>query len=205
MASIWVASLERRFHHAFDLLDAAVRDCPDELWQASMWKVPDDDPARDVRGPDDELVTDPERRDLLIQRYGTPWAVAWHALERLDFLLTGGLVPWQVWPPLAERFAAGTATPEPAAPGVTGHTGLDILTIVTPWTRSDLRAYSDYCRRRVVDTLDDLTDERAATVVGRKTYAARLMQAQDHLVEHASQIRQFITMLGSHPTPTGDG
>lgn len=193
MTSAWVDALGSRFQRAFDLMDAAVRDCQDDLWQANMWDVPDDDPARELRGPNRDLVTDPAGRLALVQRYGTPWAVAWHALERLDFLITGGFVPWAIWPPLAERLANGTAAAIPAAPGVSGHTGLDVLTMATPWSRSDLLGYSDYCRKRVVETLEGVTDASAAMLVGRRTYAARLMQAQDHVVEHASQIRQFIT------------
>jgi hypothetical protein len=196
MTSIWVESLGTCFQRAFDLIEAAVRDCTDELWQANMWEVPDDDGAREVRGPDGNLVADPAGRRALIQRYGTPWGVAWHALERLDFLLTGGFVPWEIWPPLRQRLAEGTAAALPAATGVRGHTGLDILTMSTPWSRSDLLAYTDYCRQCVVDTLKEVTDEKAATLVGRRTYAARLMQAQDHVIEHASQIRQFITAAG---------
>jgi hypothetical protein len=196
MTSVWVESLDGRFQRAFDLIEAAVRDCTDALWQANMWQVPDDDPAREVRGPDGHLVTDPAERLALVQRYGTPWGVAWHALERLDFLLTGGFVPWEIWPPLSERLADGTAAAQPAAAGVSGHTGLDVLTMSQPWSRSDLLAYTDYCRQRVADTLKEVTDEKAARIVGRKTYAARLMQAEDHVVEHASQIRQFITAAG---------
>ncbi len=197
MTSIWVESLGSRFQRAFDLMEAAVRDCTDEVWQANMWEVPDDDLAREVRGPDGNLVTEPAERHALVQRHGTPWGVAWHALERLDFLLTGGFVPWEIWPRLAERLAGGTAAALPAAPGVAGHTGLDILTMSTPWSRSDLLAYTDYCRQRVVDTLKDVTDEKAATPAGRRAYAERLMQAYDHVVEHASQIRQFITAAGA--------
>ena len=198
MTSVWVESLGGRFQRAFDLMEAAVRDCTDELWVASMWEAPDDDAPREMRGPDGNLVTDPAERNALVQRYGTPWGVAWHALERLDFLLTGGFVPWEIWPPLAERLAAGTAAAESAAPGVHGHTGLDILTMSPPWSRSELLAYNDYCRERVVDTLKEVTDEKAATPVGAKgrPYAARLMQAYDHVVEHGSQIRQFITAAG---------
>lgn len=196
MPSVWVESLGARFRGALDLMEAAVRDCTDELWTAPMWEVPDDEPDRKLRGPDGNLVTGPAERHALVQRYATPWAVAWHALERLDFLLTGGFVAWEIWPPLAERLADGTAAAEPAAGGVTGHTGLDILTMSPPWSRSDLVAYTGYCRERVAGTLAEVTDERAARVVGRRTYAERLMQAQDHVVEHAAQIRQFITAAG---------
>ena len=201
MASVWVVSLGGRFQRAFDLLEAAVRDCTDELWQTTMWEVPDDD-AREIRGPGGAPITGPADRHALVQRFGTPWGIAWHALERLDFLLTGGFVPWDIWPPLSERLADGTAMAEVAVGGVSGHSGLDILTMSTPWTRPDLFSYIDYCRERVVDTLQDVTDEKAATPRGRTTYAERLMQAYDHVVEHASQIRQFITMAAR--TTQGD-
>lgn len=194
---MWVESLQERFDRAFDLLEAAIRDCPDEHWRSNMWEVSDDDPSREVRGPGRVVVTDPAERRALVQRFGTPWGVAWHALERLDFLLTGGFVAWEVWPPLAARLADGSAAALPAAPGSTGHTGLDLLALSTPWTREELLAYVGYCRRRTTETLRGVTDDQASARRGRRTYAGRLMQAYDHVVEHAAQIRQFIT-----PVPT---
>jgi hypothetical protein len=194
---VWVVSLQERFDRAFDLLESAIRDCTDELWLSNMWEVLDDDPAREIRGPGAVVLADRAERRALVQRFGTPWGVAWHALERLDFLLTGGFVPWEVWPPLAVRLAAGTAAVLPAPLGSTGHTGLDILTMSTPWSRADLLAYLGYCRQRAADTLHEVTDEKASTRRGRRTYAGRLMQAYDHVVEHAAQIRQFITSAAS--------
>jgi hypothetical protein len=141
-----------------------------------------------VRGSDGNLVTDPAERHALVQRNGTAWGVAWHALEILDAKLTGGFVPWETWP----RF---------------GGKGIDdITTLSKPWSRADLLAYTDYCRQRVVDTLKGLTDERAATLIGRRgePYAAYLMRTQDHVVEHASQVRQFITAAGVAPGPGSD-
>jgi hypothetical protein len=171
-----VEALGRNFTDAFDQLEAALRDCPHELWHVSMWEVPA-----------------PEEQHELAQRLSTPWAIAWHALERLDFVLTGRFVPWEIWPPLAERLADGTAAAEPPAPGVTGHTGLNVLSLSPPWTQADLLEYSAYCRQRVVDTLATLTDDKAAALVGRGTYAWRLIRMALHVVEHASQVRQHIT------------
>ena len=70
-----------------------------------------------------------------------------------------------------------------------------------PWSRADLLGHTDYCRQRVVDALDALTDERVATPIGRRgqLYAGRLIDKLGHVIEHASQIRQFITAAGVAP------
>jgi len=65
--------------------------------------------------------------------------------------------------------------------------------------------YVDYCRQRVRDTLSDMTEEKAATPLppahrdhGRP-FAWELAGLPLHTVEHASQIRQFITAAGVAP------
>ena len=89
MTSIWVESLGRAFDAALDLLAAAVRDCTDDLWQSRMWEVPADVFGPAPPGPNGTPVTDPAARYALAQRRATPWSVAWHALEVLDYDLTG--------------------------------------------------------------------------------------------------------------------
>jgi hypothetical protein len=89
MPSIWVDSIGRSFEQALDLLVAAVGDCSEELWEASMWEVPARDPKDDLRGTDGKFVTDLTERRALAQRWSTPWSVAWHALEVLDYDLAG--------------------------------------------------------------------------------------------------------------------
>lgn len=189
VTTIWVESLRRNFEDALDVVEAAIRDCTDELWQMNMWEVPDDDPASEVRGPDGNLITDPAERHPLVQRHGQPWGVAWHALEILHYDLTAGagFVPWEYWPPFG------------------GRTGSDVTTLPTLWTRADLLGYVAHCRQLVDDTLKELTDEEAATVVppGRRArgrpYAWLLTSIPGHVMEHASQVRQFITAAGVAP------
>ncbi len=61
--SIW-----QQFGAAIDMLDNAIRVCPDELWTASLWKEPDD-------GPD----------------YAQFWYLAYHVLFWLDLYLFGAV------------------------------------------------------------------------------------------------------------------
>ena len=188
MTSIWVESLGRNFEVGLALLEGAIRDCTDELWESSMWGVPVRDGAKDLRGPDGHLVTDPVSRHALTQRHSTPWGVAWHALEVLDYDLTGEFAPWS--PP----------------PSFTGKAHWRDLTMLpTAWSRSDLLEYLHYCRERVRETLKGISDEKAATVLPPahryrgQPYAWILTALPGHTIEHASQIRQFITAAGMAP------
>jgi hypothetical protein len=59
--------------------------------------------------------------------------------------------------------------------------------------------YLDYCRQRVRDTLAGMTDEQAATPLPQthrysgQPHAWIITSAVGHTIEHAAQIRQFIT------------
>jgi hypothetical protein len=188
VSSIWVESLGRNFEGALGLLEAAIRDCTDELWEASMWVVPARDAAAEPTDAGGSPVSDPAARPALLQRHSTPWSIAWHALEVLDYDLAGEFVPWAPPAPFTEK----------------AH-WRELMTLPSPWSRPELLGYLDYCRRRARDTLSDMTDEKAAAPLppahrycGRP-YAWELTALPLHTVEHAAQIRQFITAGGVAP------
>ena len=192
MASIWVESLGRNIEQALDLLAAAVRDCTDARWETPMWPLPAPDPDRQFLGSDWNPVTDPAQRRALVQRWvqrwSTPWSVAWHALEGLDYDLTGEFGLWAPPPPF------------------TGHPHWrDLPSLHAAWSRSEMRAYIDYCRQRVRTALAGMTDEQAATPLPPahryrgQPHAWIITGLVGHTTEHASQIRQFITASGIAP------
>ena len=184
MPSIWIECLGRNYESAFDFLAAAIRDCTDELWDTPMWPVPGELFGSSPTGPDGKPVTDPAVRDALVQRRSTPWSVAWHALECVDYDLVGEFGPWA-----------------PPAP-FNGNPHWMLTALPRGWTRADMLVYVDYCRQRVRDTLADMTDEKAATPLPpqhRKSGQAHGFIITDlvgHTIEHASQIRQHITAGG---------
>lgn len=58
-------SLGHNFQTALDLMEVAIRDCTDELWQANMWEVPGQDMGGgliEVRDADGNVITDPAER-----------------------------------------------------------------------------------------------------------------------------------------------
>lgn len=182
MTSIWVDGLERSFDTALEMLAAAVRDCTNGLWETSMWVVPAPESSRPIIGPSQEPVTSPEQRNALVQRHSTPWGIAWHALEILDYDLNGECGPWAPPPPFS------------------GHPHWrDLTSLPTAWSRDQMLGYVEYCRQRVRDTLAGMTDEKAARPLPPahryrgQPHARIITGLVVHTTEHAAQIRQFHT------------
>lgn len=180
MSSIWVESLGRNFESALGLLESAIRDCTDELWEASTWEVPARDADADLAGPNGTLVTDHVARHALVQRHSTPWSIAWHALEVLDYEGAGEFAPWAPPPPFTGK----------------AH-WRELTTLPSAWLRAEMLGHVDYCRQRVRDTLSGLTEEKAATLLPPphryhgQPFAWELTALPLHTVEHASQIPQL--------------
>lgn len=123
-----------------------------------------------------------------------PWFEAYHALTILDYDLSGEFEPWG--PP--KPFNDNTWSMPNRV-----------------FTKPELLGYVNYCRRRVRETLDALTEASAARPLpadhryAGQPYVMIVGGIPQHTVEHASQIRQFLTSAGVKPSPaaraaTGD-
>lgn len=160
-----VQILTHNFEEALRLMEAALADCPDDLWQIDLWP--------------DEAPTQPAQYGGL--HGSAPWFLGYHALSCLDYDLAAELEPW--------------APPQP----------FDDTTYSFPnrvFTKPELLGYVESCRERVRHTLDGLSDEMASRHVPsahRKQgvlYGILVGSLPLHVVEHASQIRQFLTAEG---------
>lgn len=178
MTSMWVESLGRNMYGSLDLMEAVIRHCPDELWHSNLWEVPRH--ATEVRDGD------PAEQHALAQWQGQPWGLAWHALEVLEANLTAFFVPWEPWA------------------GFGGKGQEQVAALARPWTRSEMLDYLGYCRERATYALDEFMEEKAATPIGSQLYAERVIGKVSHVVEHATQVRQFVewTASGLIPDPT---
>lgn len=181
MESVWAQSVERSLGEALDYLAAAVQDCPDELWREPMWRVRPSEIVGETRDATGTPVTDPARRDALVQRWSAPWSVAWHALEVLDYDLAGGADGWAPPPPFAGNPHWQTFTSLPA-----------------PWSRSEIGDYLDYCQQRVRDVFAAMTEQNATTLLPPahryqgQPYARIVTSLIGHTTAHATQIRQCV-------------
>jgi hypothetical protein len=115
-----------------------------------------------------------------------PWFLAYHALSCLDYDLTGGYGKWE--------------PPEP----------FDDNTYAFPnrvFTQSEVLRYVGWCRRRVRQTLDSLTEEMALRPLSGThrmagiPFGVLVGTLPLHVVEHGSQVRQFLTTNGIEVRP----
>ena len=115
-----------------------------------------------------------------------PWFLAYHSLLTLDYDLVAEFEPW--------------SPPHP----------FDENTYAFPnriFTRAELVSYVDYCGARAYRTLDDHFEEKAALSLPDAhrdhgmVYGVLVGSIPLHVIEHASQIRQFLTSEGVKVQP----
>jgi DinB superfamily len=165
VANPFVQSMGSNFEQALRLMDAALTDCPDDLWEQDLWP--------------DEAPTAPTPLGGL--HGSAPWFLGYHALLTLDYDLAAEFEPWEPPPPFDDN------------------------TYAFPnrvFTRPELLGYIEYCRGRARRTLHALSEHTAARPLpGAHRYHGMLYGVMVggmplHIIEHASQIRQFLTAAG---------
>jgi hypothetical protein len=87
MANPLVLSMSRNFEEALRLMEAAIADCPDILWEKDLWPH--------------EAPTGPTSHGGL--HGSAPWFLAYHSLFTLDYDLTGEFEPWKPAQPFDEN------------------------------------------------------------------------------------------------------
>jgi hypothetical protein len=157
--------MARNFKEALRLMEAALRDCPDDLWEKDLWPR--------------EAPTGPATPGGL--HGSAPWFLAYHSLLTLDYDLAAEFESWD--PP--EPFNENTyAFPNRV------------------FTKAELLGYVNYCSARARRTLDDHFEEKSARPLPDahryrgELYGVLVGGIPLHLIEHASQIRQFLTAEG---------
>jgi hypothetical protein len=170
VTSPFVLSIVSNFEDALRLMEAALTDCPDQLWETDLWP--------------DEAPTSLTAHGGL--HGSAPWFLAFHALFCLDYDLTGDFGPWR--------------PPEP----------FDENTYAFPnrvFTKAELVDYIEYCRGRARLTLASITEDAATRPLPDAhrhhgaLYGVFVGGIPLHVVEHASQIRQFLTSAGVKVQP----
>jgi hypothetical protein len=187
MVTIWQTSLGRSYESVIDAIAKALRDCPDALWEGSMWVVRKDQPfvwpVRTVDG----AFGDAADQEGLLQVHSAVWNVAYHALFHIDFYLSGAVLPFDPPAPFREDEHHGHVVPNQA------------------YTRAELQTYLAYNRRKARDTIEALTDEQAAEPLPHnsqhadKPFANLLFENLLHALEHAAKLNLFIGQRATTP------
>lgn len=170
VTTLFETSLAGNFEVSFRLMEAALNDCPDILWETDLWPQ--------------EAPTSPTSHGGL--HGSAPWFLGYHALSTLDYDLTG---EFEAWTP-----------PKP----------FDENTFGFPdrvFTKTELLGYINYCRARLLGTLNAFSQDVASRPLPDAhryrgtSYGVIVGSMPLHLVEHASQIRQFLSTAGIKVQP----
>ena len=187
--------LIREFDEAIDSLEAALRGCPDVLWEASLWKVERIDAGVWPRND----APEPGRTDQSIQVFSALWKVAYHTLFYLDWYVTTEMMATPLTP------EGSFATPEFIRGGVEEDPFNADWTLKLPshaYRRELLLQYLDYGRARVRRVISSSSDADLAKTCGPnhphagKTLRQLLYINLAHVREHGDQIRDFLTVRG---------
>jgi hypothetical protein len=177
------AQLAASFEQAIDVVENAIRQCSDDLWQASLWRVRRTDPW--VWPTKDENAG--TRTEEQIQVFSSFWLVAYHCLFFADYYLWDGVGDWSTPP----AFAGGA---EDQAIGPDGAAVLPNLV----YTREQLLNYAAHCRARARAVLGNLTAEQTRRRCGprhphrEKTFGELLEVNLVHIGEHGAQLRTAV-------------
>lgn len=183
------AETSRQFARAIDVIEEALRRCPDELWETSMWHVARTDPWV---WPREGVAPIPERTDESVQQFSAFCNVAYHCLWYLDFYLATDVTSFRSpelvrGGPEEQAMAADGAAPVPVEPR---------------FPREVLLAYLGYGRQRALERLADVTEEELAARCppghphAGKSLSELLMVNLGHLLEHGGDMLAFVNSHG---------
>lgn len=168
---------------ALDDLEAALRECPDDRWEASVWPVLKTDPWI---WPAPGVEPLPERTEASIQRFSAFWAVATHCLWFLDQYVSCDMSG-------VARYEPAQGGPEelpfPAADGAVSIPG-------EPLSREALLGYLDFGRTQLHAALESSDLDLAARCPGGHPHAGKtlgelMLVNLAHVQEHGAQLLTF--------------
>ena len=173
------------FEAAIDQIERALRDCPDEKWESSMWPVPRTDPWV---WPKEGVEPVPERTDESIQRFSAFWCVAYHALWFLDFYGTVDTSNFE-----SPDYIRGgpEELPFPAADGA-------VSVPNKTWDRDALIRYAAHGRGKIRQTIESVTEAELARTTpsdhprAGETFGEVLNVNLTHIQEHGGQMAAFV-------------
>lgn len=174
-------ALRDEFEAALADLEAAIRECPEDRWEASVWEVKKTDAWM---WPPPGVQPMPERTLEAIQRQSHFWAVAYHCLWFLDQY---SAADFDMPTPFVEARGGPEELPFPAPDGAAPLPGPAI-------GRDVLLRYLEHGRVQLRERID--TVDMGAPVAQRHPHAGKTLAALyrvnlDHVREHGAQLLAF--------------
>jgi DinB superfamily len=177
MSKAWINGLVWMYDIVLNEFEETLRNCPDHLWEASMWDVSKD---KGYWAPQPPKLSTGEPDPRGIQVHSQFWHVAYHTLFAHDHNLSERVPDWEPPPP----FGKNDHDPARLPPRT--------------YTRDELLAYAEFNYAKAMSILGSLNDEDAQRPTlapireERPTLARVLIGNLAHTSGHHSTLETFI-------------
>ena len=169
--SHWTSALEDFLNIVLADLEALVRQCPDDVWELSMWDVEKDDGWGRPRPP---TLPNGDLDPRGVDAYSTVWYVALHLAYTLDWNFSGRTSSWE--PPLPfskSDLDAGHLPPR-------------------TYTREELLSYIAFVQTKTHTTLAAVARDEAELAGHGRTSADWLIGGFGHAMAHFGNLQTFL-------------
>ena len=169
--SDWTSALRDFLDVVLADLAALVRDCPDGVWELSMWDV-----AKDTgwARPTPPVLADGSPDPRGVDAHAAVWYVTLHLLYTLDWNFSGRTPSWEPPPPFREGDLDAGRLPRRA------------------YTRDELLSYIALVQEKARATLAAVAADESAVAGHGRTSADWLIAGFGHAVAHFGNLQTFL-------------
>ncbi len=175
--SHWTSALTGFLDIVLTDLAALVRECPDDVWELSMWDVTKD---QGWGRPQPPMLAngDPDPRG--VNAHSAVWYTTLHLVYTLDWNFSARAPSWEPPPPFR------TSAPRVRSPGT------DPPLPQRTYTREELLSYIAYVHEKARTTLAAVAADEAALAGHGRTSADWLVSGFGHAMGHFGNLQTFL-------------
>lgn len=167
----WTSALQDFLDVVLADLVTLVRDCPDDVWELSMWDV-----ARDSGWgrPTTPMLQGGSPDPRGVQAYSAVWYVTLHLVYTLEWNFSGRASTWEPPPPFRNDDLDAGRLPR------------------RTYTRDELLSYIAHVQEKVRTTLAAVAADESALATNGRTSADWLVGGSGHAVAHIGNLQTFL-------------
>jgi hypothetical protein len=171
ITSDWTSAIRAHLDVVLTDLLAMVRDCPEHVWELSMWDVTKDEGWGRPKPP---LLADGSPDSRGVDAHSSVWYTTLHLVYTLDWNFSARAPEWEPPPPFRKGDLDSGRLPE------------------RTYTREDLLAYIEYVQEKTRTALAAVAEDDEALAGHGRTSATWLVSGFGHAMGHFGNLQTFL-------------